>query len=240
GSTAAGTEGTTAGAFESGTEADSCSCGATVPGWSLPPGAGFFLLKKLNIGSTLLEYYLSKTHDDPGPRMKKHVIRIVGGDYRKTPIPVVDAAGLRPTPDRVRETLFNWLYYFWDGRYADKRVLDLFAGTGALGFEAASRGAGHVQMVENNPAAIAALRALRTKLDAANVRIHAGDAKVVLARIDDPYDLVLLDPPFGQGLLERLWDKLPGVLSKDGLLYIESEAPIEAPPDFELLRRSRA
>ena len=74
--------------------------------------------------------------------MKKHVVRIVGGDYRKTPIPVVDAAGLRPTPDRVRETLFNWLHHFWGGEYTDKRILDLFAGTGALGFEAASRGAG--------------------------------------------------------------------------------------------------
>src|SRR3546814_15883357 len=72
--------------------------------------------------------------------MKKHVVRIVGGDYRKTPIPVVDAAGLRPTPDRVRETLFNWLRHFWGGNYADKRVVDLFAGTGALGFEAASHG----------------------------------------------------------------------------------------------------
>jgi 16S rRNA (guanine(966)-N(2))-methyltransferase RsmD len=141
----------------------------------------------------------------------------------------------------VRETLFNGLHYFWGGDYAEKRVLDLFAGTGALGFEAASRGAGHVQMVESHPAAVAALRSLRTKLDATNVRIHAGDARVVLARLNDPpYDLVMLDPPFGQGWLERLWDKLPGVLSEDGLLYIESEAPIQTPPGFELLRQSRA
>src|SRR3546814_10953390 len=96
--------------------------------------------------------------------MEKYVGCIVGGDYRETPSPVVAAAGLRPTPDRVRETLFNWLRHFWGGNYADKRVLDLFAGTGALGFEAASHGVAHVQMVEINPAAVAALRTLRTRL----------------------------------------------------------------------------
>src|SRR5690554_6979115 len=101
--------------------------------------------------------------------MKKHVIRIVGGQYRRTPIPVPDVAGLRPTPDRVRETLFNWLAYFWGGDFSDKRVLDLFAGTGALGFEAASRGVEHVQMVESDPIALAALRALRTRLNASQI-----------------------------------------------------------------------
>lgn len=173
--------------------------------------------------------------------MKKHVVRIVGGEYRKTPIPVVDAAGLRPTPDRVRETLFNWLHHFWGGEYTDKRILDLFAGTGALGFEAASRGAGHVQMVETNPAAIAALRALRTRLKAENVRIHAGDALAVLDRLDSAaFDLIMLDPPFGQGWLDRLWARLPAVLRPDGLLYIESEAALEPPGGFQLLRQSKA
>src|SRR5690606_37658668 len=105
--------------------------------------AGFcvFFLKKRNIRFTLPEIELAHTEfRRPGPCMKKHVVRIVGGDYRKTPIPVVDAPGLRPTPDRVRETLFNWLHHFWDGEYSQKRVLDLFAGSGELGFEAASRG----------------------------------------------------------------------------------------------------
>ena len=69
--------------------------------------------------------------------MKKHNVRIVGGDYRRTPIPVIDAPGLRPTPDRVRETLYNWVSHFWGANYHDKTVLDLFAGPGALGFEAA-------------------------------------------------------------------------------------------------------
>lgn len=173
--------------------------------------------------------------------MKKHNIRIVGGEYRRTPIPVIDAQGLRPTPDRVRETLYNWVHHFWGGEFADKRVLDLFAGTGALGFEAASRGAAHVQMVESNPAALAALRALRNKLGALQVRVHAGDANMVLGRLDDArFDLVLVDPPFGCNWLESLWDKLPGVLTEDGLLYIEAESAIEAPPQFEVLRSGQA
>lgn len=173
--------------------------------------------------------------------MKKHTVRIVGGDFRRTPIPVVEAPGLRPTPDRVRETLYNWVSHFWGGDYSDKRVLDLFAGTGALGFEAASRGAAHVQMVESNPDALAALRALRNKLNALQVRVHAGNAAMVLDRLDDArFDLVLLDPPFGKDWLASLWPKLPGVLSTDGLLYIEAEQPIEAPPEFEVLRSAKA
>ncbi|NYT58273.1 RsmD family RNA methyltransferase [Alcaligenaceae bacterium] len=173
--------------------------------------------------------------------MKKHVVRIVGGDYRKTPISVIDAVGLRPTPDRVRETLFNWLHYFWDGDYTQKRVLDLFAGTGALGFEAASRGVAYVQMVEINPAALAALRALRTRLKADHIRIHAGDAQLALKRMTEgSYDLIMLDPPFGLTWMERLWDLLPAVLTPAGLLYIESEAAVDPPAQFEVLRQGKA
>lgn len=173
--------------------------------------------------------------------MKKHSLRIVGGDYRRTPIAVVDAAGLRPTPDRVRETLYNWLHHFWDGRFSDKRVLDLFAGTGALGFEAASRGAAHVQMVEANPEAVAALRQLRTRLGAGQVRIHAGDARTVLARLNaSPFDLVLLDPPFGLDWLDKLWPALPGLMAPGALLYVESETPVGPPPAFEIVRQGKA
>lgn len=173
--------------------------------------------------------------------MKKHLIRIVGGDYRRTLIPVIEADGLRPTPDRVRETLYNWLQHLWGGNFADKRVLDLFAGTGALGFEAASRGAAHVQMVETNPDAVAALRTLRNKLNATNVRIHTGDAQVVIHRLEAArFDLVLLDPPFGQGWLEKVWDKLPRLLEPQGLIYAESEAPFTPPDSFETLREGKA
>ncbi|HBT33770.1 MAG TPA: 16S rRNA (guanine(966)-N(2))-methyltransferase RsmD [Pusillimonas sp.] len=172
--------------------------------------------------------------------MKKHNIRIVGGVYRRTPIPVIDAHGLRPTPDRIRETLYNWLGYFWNQNFKDKTILDLFAGTGALGFEAASRGAAHVQMVESNPQAVNALRTLRTKLKAGNVRVFPGDAMHVLERTANPFDLILLDPPFGQNWLDRLWHKLPAVLTADGLVYVESENPVIPPANYETLRAGRA
>jgi 16S rRNA (guanine(966)-N(2))-methyltransferase RsmD len=173
--------------------------------------------------------------------MATSTIRIVAGQYRRTPIPVPDVPGLRPTPDRVRETLFNWLAHLWDGDFSDKRVLDLFAGSGALGFEAASRGAAQVQMVESDRTAITALRALRDKLHADAVRIHAGDALHALQRMDaSRYDLILLDPPFNQGWLPRLWPLLPDVLAGNGLVYVESEAPCEPPEGFELLRNGRA
>jgi len=173
--------------------------------------------------------------------MKKHLVRIVGGDYRQTPIPVIDAPGLRPTPDRVRETLYNWLQHLWARDFSDKRVLDVFAGTGALGFEAASRGAAHVRMIESHPAAVAALRSLRAKLGATQVAIEPGDASQVLARLQGgAYDLILLDPPFGQNRLEPLWDRLSSLLAPAGLVYVENEAPIGPPHGFELVRQSRA
>lgn len=172
--------------------------------------------------------------------MKKY-IRIVAGQFRRTPIEVIDAEGLRPTPDRVRETLFNWLNYFWDSDFANKRVLDLFAGSGALGFEAASRGVSHVQMVEQHPRAVAALRALRDKLDAKAVRVHAGDAMHVLGRLEAArFDLIFIDPPFGKNWLESLWPLLPDLLEPNGLVYIEAEKPVLVPDGYRLLRQDRA
>lgn len=172
--------------------------------------------------------------------MKKNTIRIVGGQYRRTLIPVVEATSLRPTPDRVRETLFNWLRYFWGDSFHNKRVLDLFAGTGALGFEAASYGVEFVQMVEKNPTAVAALRSLRNKLQAHHVRIHQGDAMHVLDRADKPFDLIFLDPPFHQGILDTIWEKLPTILQADALIYVESENPISFPSNFSSLRQQKA
>lgn len=172
--------------------------------------------------------------------MKKNIIRIVGGQYRRTPIPVVKAVSLRPTPDRVRETLFNWLRYYWGDDFENKRVLDLFAGTGALGFEAASHGAQFVQMVENHPDAIKALRALRNKLGANQVRIHAGDALHVISRTEHPFDLIFIDPPFNQGWLDQVWEHLPNILRPDALIYVESESPITFPLNFISLRQQKA
>ncbi|MDN5843176.1 MAG: RsmD family RNA methyltransferase [Alcaligenaceae bacterium] len=174
--------------------------------------------------------------------MKKHLIRIVGGDYRRTQIVVPDGPGLRPTPDRVRETLFNWLSHFWAGRFSDKRVLDLFAGTGALGFEAASRGVAWAQLVEQSPTALAALHALQRRLNAPNVHIRAGDAPAYLRTPIEPrFDLLMLDPPFGHDWLDRLWPLIPNVLVEGGLVYLETERAADQPPtEFTVLRHGRA
>ncbi|MBV7483708.1 16S rRNA (guanine(966)-N(2))-methyltransferase RsmD [Bordetella sp. BOR01] len=175
------------------------------------------------------------------PNTSSKPIRIVAGQYRRTPITVPDVPGLRPTPDRVRETLFNWLAHLWGGEFAGKQVLDLFAGSGALGFEAASRGAAQVLLVEHDRTAVAALRTLRDKLDAGTVRVHAGEAMQVVQRMDaSRFDLILLDPPFGQDWLARLWPLLPGILTESGLVYAESEAPLDPPADFEIVRHDRA
>lgn len=173
--------------------------------------------------------------------MKKHFIRIVGGEYRRTTIAVPDVPGLRPTPDRVRETLFNWLHHLWGGRFEGRRVLDLFAGTGAIGFEAASRGVAHVQMVESHPVAVTALRALRNRLQANQVRIHAGDARHVLERLrHTAFDLIALDPPFGQDHLKPLWPLLASLVTPETLIYVESDRPLTPPPGYAPIRNGRA
>lgn len=155
-------------------------------------------------------------------------VRIVGGDWKRTPLVVVDAPGLRPTPDRVRETLFNWLGQRLDGW----RCLDLYAGTGALGLEAASRGAGKVVLVERDARAAAALRAARERLDAEAVEVVQGDAATYLSNARDRFDLVFLDPPFGSAELERVLPRLAAVLAPGAAVYVEADRPLapDAPP----------
>lgn len=157
-------------------------------------------------------------------------IRIIGGQWKRTPITVSDQPGLRPTPDRVRETLFNWLGQRLDGWHC----LDLFAGSGALGLEAASRGAAHVVFVESDGAACASIQKLIEKFCATSqCAINRADALAWLAltngaRPCEQFDLVFLDPPFGKGWLERV---LPGVIARlkpEGLIYIEAETPLQA------------
>lgn len=174
--------------------------------------------------------------------MKKHQIRIVGGTYRRTPISVPDGDHLRPTPDRVRETLFNWLTHFWNGTFEGRRVLDLFAGTGALGFEAASRGVALAQLVERAPAALAGLRAVQARLNAPAIRIHAGDALAFLRDQAAPaFDLVMLDPPFGGDWLAKVRPLVSRALVPGGLLYLESGTPLdEWSAEWLPLRQGRA
>lgn len=153
-------------------------------------------------------------------------IRIIGGQFRRTPLPVPDAPGLRPTPDRVRETLFNWLAHLRPD-FAALRGLDLFAGTGALGFEFASRGAAAVTLVERSPLLAAQLRAIKDKLGAAGVEVIAGDALAVARRLPaGGFDVVFLDPPFDAGLHAPALAAVAPLLAADALVYVESATPM--------------
>jgi 16S rRNA (guanine966-N2)-methyltransferase len=171
-------------------------------------------------------------------------VRIIGGAWRRTPIPVPEAPGLRPSPDRVRETLFNWLAHLRPGAHA-LRGLDLFAGTGALGFELASRGAAKVVLVERQPQLVRQLRALQSRLGATQVEIIAGDALAVAASLPHAgFDLVFLDPPFDAGLLWPAIGAVRTLLAPGGLIYAESDALIASAEaeshGLELLRSARA
>ena len=173
--------------------------------------------------------------------MVKKYIRIVAGEYRRTPIEVPQQTGLRPTPDRVRETLFNWLAHLWDSEFNDKHVLDLFAGSGALGFEAASRGVAQVQMVESSPVAIAALHRLRDKLRAHHVRIQGGLAQTALVQMPPKqYDLIMLDPPFAEEWFPDLLSKVWRLLKDDGLVYVEAARQVPISDNYVALRQGRA
>ena len=154
---------------------------------------------------------------------KSNSVRIISGDWRGRRLPVADVPGLRPSGDRCRETLFNWLQPWVPG--AD--CADLFAGTGALGFEAASRGAVSVFMIEKDPRAQVVLRQSIEQLQAVQVKLHAGGAMSMIEDIKpDSFDLVFVDPPFDSNLgglvLERL-DK-NGCVRRGGFIYIESPA----------------
>ncbi len=176
----------------------------------------------------------------------KHKVRIIGGRWKRTPVPVPDLQGLRPTPDRVRETLFNWLGHDLSGRVC----LDLFAGTGALGLEAASRGADSVLLVESDRLAARSISQVIEKLGAQQVRLLIGDALVILGRLraaGDRFDLVFLDPPFGRKLLARVLPMLSAILSPGARIYVESESPLHTAdidtllgPGWQLLRAEQA
>jgi 16S rRNA (guanine966-N2)-methyltransferase len=170
----------------------------------------------------------------------KGEIRIIAGEYRGRRIKVASRPGLRPTPDRVRETLFNWLGQWLDGR----SCLDLFAGSGALGFEAASRGAARVVMVESDRAAFSALEAARAKIGARAVELVPGDALEYLARGvekgGERFDVVFLDPPFRQNALPTVLERLEGRLVQAARVYIESAAPAVLGERWSELKRARA
>jgi 16S rRNA (guanine966-N2)-methyltransferase len=163
-----------------------------------------------------------------GPAPPGH-IRIIGGRWRSRRLAVTTSAGLRPTPDRVRETLFNWLAPYITGA----RCLDLFAGTGALCLEALSRGAAHVVMVERSPAALHELRANAERLDAAGAEVVAADALDYLREPARPFDVVFLDPPFAvaEEMIRACGERLTfGWLRPGALVYVEAPRAMRAPP----------
>ncbi|NJS35988.1 MAG: 16S rRNA (guanine(966)-N(2))-methyltransferase RsmD [Brachymonas sp.] len=146
-------------------------------------------------------------------------VRLIGGQWKRSKLPVLSKPGLRPTPDRVRETLFNWLGQDLSGL----NCVDAFAGSGALGFEAASRGAADVLLVEQDAQLAAHLQAQAQRLKATNLRIQRGDALQILRSLKTAsVDVIFLDPPFASGLFLEAIRAAAGVLSARGAIYLEA------------------
>ncbi|WP_090828454.1 16S rRNA (guanine(966)-N(2))-methyltransferase RsmD [Nitrosovibrio tenuis] len=166
----------------------------------------------------------------------KNKIRIVGGEWRSRIITLSEGTDVRPTPDRVRETVFNWLGQDLSG----KNCLDLFAGSGAMGFEAASRGAARVVMVESDPGVLKSLRANIQKLGTARIQLVPMDALKFMDSDRQLFDVIFLDPPYRLKLLPRLLPKLRLHLADEGLVYMEDDNFFEPGADWLVWRKDRA
>jgi 16S rRNA (guanine966-N2)-methyltransferase len=168
-------------------------------------------------------------------------VRIIGGQWKRTRLPVQDKPGLRPTPDRVRETLFNWI----DHDLGGWRCVDAFAGTGALGLEAASRGADHVLLVEQDAGLVDQLRAMQARLGASTVKVERANGLSVLGRLPPgTVDLIFLDPPFDADLYDKALAAAAAALAPEGVIYLESPTVWKdealAPFGLSCLRHLRA
>jgi 16S rRNA (guanine966-N2)-methyltransferase len=169
-------------------------------------------------------------------RARPNTVRIIGGRWRSRILAFPDAEGLRPTPDRVRETLFNWLGQSLEGM----TCLDLFAGSGALGFESCSRGADSVVMVEKAPRVLHALRENAHLLGADNVRLVHGDALEFLRDTQARFDVVFVDAPYRLVLAAKVLELVPRTLAAAGRVYLEDDAAFEPTPGWLVLKRARA
>lgn len=168
-------------------------------------------------------------------------IRIIGGKWRGRKLTVLDSPGLRPTPNRVRETLFNWLAPV----ITDARCLDVFAGSGALGFEALSRGASNVVMIDSSPAVIKTLHNAATLLNAKNIEIHCAIAPTQLTLIQGPFDIIFLDPPFQKNNVLPCCHFLEenNFCAENTLIYIESSEKIDEkqlPKNWTIIKNKKA
>ncbi|MFO1205884.1 MAG: 16S rRNA (guanine(966)-N(2))-methyltransferase RsmD [Burkholderiales bacterium] len=168
--------------------------------------------------------------------MSTNRVRIIGGTWRSRLVhfPAIDA--LRPSPDRVRETLFNWLGQDLTGL----SCLDLFAGSGVLGFEAASRGATRVVMVERDRTAVSALRENATRLGAQAVEVVQADVLACLRHETRRFDVVFMDPPFSQDLVPAVLTAVTACLADGARVYVESGRPLTAAAPWRMLREQRA
>jgi 16S rRNA (guanine(966)-N(2))-methyltransferase RsmD len=172
------------------------------------------------------------------PRLAPQQVRIIGGAWKRRLLPVLDALGLRPTPDRVRETVFNWIHHQVGADWTQIDCLDLFAGSGALGFEAASRGARSVTMLDFHGPAARQLESNKAMLKAENVTVLRGDALTVardMAARGQRYDVIFLDPPYQQDFISKALPLCIDLLTEDGMVYVEAEYALpegEETPDW--------
>ena len=172
---------------------------------------------------------------------RRSEVRLIGGQWKRSKLPVADAPGLRPTPDRVRETLFNWLGHDLSGW----RCLDAFAGSGALGFEAASRGADQVVLLERDRRLALALNESKARLKAEQLRVETTDALTWMARCPpDAFELIFVDPPFDAPLVEPALALARRLVVPRGFVYVEAGQPLQAdslaPLQLRLHRQGRA
>jgi 16S rRNA (guanine966-N2)-methyltransferase len=165
-----------------------------------------------------------------------HRVRIIGGRHRGRRVPVLAAAGLRPTPDRVRETLFNWLGQDLTGA----TTLELYAGTGVLTLEALSRGAERAVAVDRNPALIRALAKTASDIGVVSLETHVDDALRYVGREARRFDVVFADPPYAEDPWNALFAAVVPRMTADGRLYAEAGRRLEPPPALEIIRHARA
>lgn len=165
-----------------------------------------------------------------------NTVRISAGEWRSRLLKFPDVDGLRPTPDRVRQTVFNWLGQSLDGL----SCLDLFAGTGVMGFEALSRGARQVVLIEKSRAAYQALVDNKTALKATNAQVLNLDALHFLKQNQQVFDVIFVDPPYHQGLLDQVLPIIKTALSEDGLIYVEAEFALQDSAVWQIFKAGKA
>lgn len=178
----------------------------------------------------------SKLNTKSNYKISTNQIRINAGVWRSRLLKFPDVEGLRPTPERVRQTVFNWLGQDLTG----KTCLDLFAGTGAFGFEALSRNAKSVVMVENSSAAYKSLLQNQTLLNAQNCQIHQMDALRFLGQNTQKADIIFCDPPYNKDWLSKLLSLLSSHLAADGIVYIEAEFEVLSSDTWQVVKKNKA